>query len=136
MAIKQTTSMASIQYYLEKRIKENNDLVIKRLSRIGEMYIREARTKGSYTDQTENQRNSIGYVIADNGNVVQSSGFEKGGPEGRKLAYQLANNEQGTAALILVAGTNYASYVAAKGYDVLDSAELITPRLMKQLGFK
>jgi hypothetical protein len=40
----------------------------------------------------------------------------------------------------MATGMNYSSYVAAKGYNVIDSAEdmaeRLVPQLMRELGFK
>lgn len=137
MPIKQTTSMATIELYLKKLIEENNRKVLRYLSYVGESCTTQARTAGSYSDDTGNLRNSIGYVVASNGNVVLSAGFEVD-PQGAKAtASRKAIDLSGdTMALVVVAGMNYASYVAAKGYDVLDSAEILAPRLIKQLGLK
>lgn len=41
--------------------------IINRLQRIGEEFVRNAREKGTYQDQTGNLRNSIGYVILKDG---------------------------------------------------------------------
>lgn len=71
----------------------------------------------------------------------QSGNGQQGSAEGRQLAEELALKvKQGRIALIVVAGKEYASYVADTGKDVLDSAELFAdntaPRLLKRLGLK
>lgn len=137
MPIKRITSVSTTNKYLEKRIEENNRRLLQQLQYVGESCLIKARTDGSYTDQTGNLRNSIGYVIADNRSIVSTAGFSQNGEDGKKTATQKAVDTKGDNMVLVVAsGMNYASYVAAKGYDVLDSAELIVPRLMKQLGFK
>ena len=83
-----------------------------------------------FMDRTANLRNSVGYVVVLDGFIEESGGFnlrsggEEGAREGRRFAESLAAQYPTGAALIVVAGMEYASYVSAKGYDVLDSARL------------
>lgn len=116
---------------------------------IGEECVRIAREQGTYGDVTGNLRNSIGYVLMRNGDII-SQNFEervaskvvsaangKGILEGQELAAELAKQVGKGYALIVVAGMHYAYYVETKGYDVLDSAERNAqqrvPILVKQL---
>lgn len=112
---------------------------------VGESCVREARLRANFRDQTGNLRSSIGYVLVLNGKVVSQSDFAsvKGGGQGaevgEKFAKRLAtsNLKNTGVTLIVVAGMNYASHVSARGYDVLDSAELlakkIVPKMLNQL---
>ena len=66
------------------------------------------------------------------------AGFEPGGAQegaevGKQYAQELAANHPTGYALIVVAGMNYAEYVSAKGYDVLDTAELKARELLEKL---
>ena len=36
-----------------------------------------ARIQGNYSDQTGNLRSSVGFIVADDGEIVQISGFDK-----------------------------------------------------------
>ena len=100
---------------------------------------------GSYLDRTHNLRSSTGYVIVKDGKIVKMGDFTpiKGGNEGAQggaaFARQLVKAFPSGIVLIVVAGMNYAAHVSARGYNVLDSAELLAeqlvPSLMKQLGF-
>ena len=114
--------------------------LIRKLMSVGERCINEARTRGSYKDHTGHLRSSVGYVIIENGEIIQLAGFEpvsgakEGAEKGKNFARSLASNYPEGIALVLVAGMDYAEYVAAKGYDVLDSAGLLGESLVKKLG--
>lgn len=119
------------------------------LQYIGEECVRQARENGNYIDHTGNLRNSIGYVLLYNGDIV-STNFEErvqskvinkangvGVLEGRKLAETLAKDFTKGYALIIVAGMNYAYYVETLNKDVLDGAERyairVVPKMIKSL---
>ena len=110
---------------------------VRALKNIGEECVSEAVERGNYTDRTGNLRSSIGFVVADDGTVVEEGGFYNlGGSEGpsigRERAYALAADSTDLS-LILVAGMDYARYVADKGFNVLDSAEILARQLVSQL---
>lgn len=110
---------------------------VRALKAVGEECVDEAVTNGNYTDRTGNLRSSIGYVVSLDGEVVEEGGFRNlGGAEGpgigRAKAYDLALGTQGLA-LILVAGMEYAQYVADKGFNVLDSASILARQLLSRL---
>lgn len=123
--------------------------IVTTMQYIGEECVRIAREQGSYKDRTGNLRNSIGYVLLRNGDIVQKNfesriaskvadaANEKGALEGEALAKELSRKFTKGYALIVVAGMHYAYYVETRGYDVLDSAERNArqrvPYLMKQL---
>jgi hypothetical protein len=147
MGIKQLTPMAEVDAYLEENIDRIEFFTINKLSYVGEQCLISARTTNSYTDRTGNLRSSTGYVIVKNGKIVTQTIYEAsagtdrrtGVAEGEKFLRQIVREFPQGIALIVVAGMNYAGYVSGKGYDVLDSAELLAerlvPQLMKQLGF-
>lgn len=119
------------------------------LQYIGEECVAIAREQGTYNDRTGNLRNSIGYVLMRNGDIINQNFEEKvaskvvdaangkGILEGQALAQELAKRFSNGYALIVVAGMHYAYYVETRGYDVLDSAERNAmqrvPVLVKQL---
>ena len=113
--------------------------IVRKLCYIGEMCVNKARTYGSYTDHSGNLRSSVGYVVVANGQIRQLAGFDaingakEGVLKGEEYARKCASEHPTDYALIIVAGMDYAEYVAAKGYDVLDSAELEAEKLIKQL---
>lgn len=145
MGAKQITPMSEVEAYLDEQIERIEQRIIYNLSYVGEQCLTEARSTNSYKDQTGNLRSSIGYIIVKDGKVIRQSDFavvrkgSEGKSEGEKFARSLASKFPDGIVLIVVAGMNYASYVSAKGYNVLDSAELLADRLvpsiLKQLGF-
>ena len=146
MPIKRLTPTAEIDRYIAGRVEAIKKALVYNLCAVGEQVLNTARLTNSYKDQTGNLRSSIGYVVAVDGEIVQMSSFDivKEGGEGAKggkaYAIQLVKDFPQGIVLIVVAGMNYASYVSAKGYDVLDSSELLAdklvPQMLQQLGFK
>ena len=163
MGMRQTTPQGRITAYIDKQVAKYEKLLLNNLHYVGEQCVKAARDLPSpkflnrsrqeipphqphYIDWTGNLRNSIGYVIVRGGNVVSLGGFKsakgggEGAAEGKAYAEQLAAKFPQGIALIVVAGMNYAAYVSAKGYDVLDTAELLAeklvPQMMKQLSGK
>ena len=146
MGIRQVTTEAEINGYIGSNLEIWRKLIIKNFAYVGEQVLNTARSTDSYKDQTGNLRSSLGYIIVEDGQVVQISSFEtvKQGHEGSKAgaeyAKQLAREYPTGIVLIVVAGMNYAAYVSANGYDVHDSAELLAdrlvPKMLKQLGLK
>lgn len=116
---------------------------------IGEECVRIAREQGTYNDITGNLRNSIGYVLVRNGDIICKNFEErvaskvidaangKGILQGQALAEELAKRFTKGYALIVVAGMHYAHYVESLNKDVLDSAERYAlqrvPKLMQML---
>lgn len=150
MPIELKTPKDEVQSYLTRRVERMTQALIFNLRVIGEKVVNRGRItaeKGrDFTDQTGNLRSSIGYVITLDGRVVQESSFEvvkdgaAGAEEGRTFAYKLAQQYPTGICLIVVAGKSYAKYVAARGYDVIDSSEILArqliPQMLKQLGIK
>lgn len=108
------------------------------LTVLGERVVKYAREHGNYTDQTSNLRNSIGYIVIQSNKVVHDSFVGQTPPRNdpqsqadaemahqRGLAY--ANQVGATLGgyktyLVWVAGMEYARYVEAKGYDVIQGS--------------
>ncbi len=137
--------MSEVSAYLEEQIQRIEQQILYNLSYVGECCLNEARSTNSYKDRSGNLRSSIGYTIVKNGKVVKVSNFspvmngQQGTHDGAAFARELVKEFPSGIVLIVVAGMNYAAYVSAKGYNVLDSAELLAeqlvPSIMKQLGF-
>ena len=93
----------------------------------------------NYIDDTGNLRSSIGYVLVEDGKIISESAFEsvgngaEGSATGRAFAESLVATHPNDIALILVAGMDYAGYVTANGYDVIDSATLLAEQLINDL---
>jgi hypothetical protein len=146
MPIKRLTPDSAIDGYLADLVDQRTQLVIHNLCRVGEKCVNEARKSGGYRDRTGNLRSSTGYVVVADGNVIQMSSFKKvkkgkqGSSDGEAFARQLISEFPKGICLIVVAGMNYASYVSARGYNVLDSSELLAerlvPEMLKKLGFE
>lgn len=135
---------------LLEQVQEQADteigLLVRELQYIGEQVVAEARTGAKtmgkdYLQQTGNLRSSIGYVITLDGKVVTESSFHpqpgsesgaEGADEGREYAHKVAGDLPGLA-IVVVAGMKYATHVHHKGYDVLDSAELLARQLLDDL---
>lgn len=116
---------------------------------IGEECVRIAREQGTYNDITGNLRNSVGYVLVRNGDIICKNFEErvaskvvdaangKGILQGQALAEELAKRFTKGYALIVVAGMHYAHYVESLNKNVLDSAERYAqqrvPKLMQML---
>lgn len=146
MPIRQITPKSKIDAYIEARMNRLKRAIIYNLCVVGEKVRDEALDNGSYTDRTKNLRSSVGYVVVVDGQVYKMSAFGKpdGNNDGRSTGMSYARSLAGKfpkgIVLIVVAGMRYASYVSAKGYNVLDSSELLAdqlvPKMLKQLGFK
>lgn len=146
MPIKRLTPPAEIDRLIEAEVERLKTALVYNLCAIGEQVLNAARLTNSYKDQTGNLRSSIGYVVSVDGEIVQMSSFDvvkeggDGAKGGKAYATQLVADFPQGIVLIVVAGMNYASYVSAKGYDVLDSSELLAdklvPQMLGQLGFK
>lgn len=156
MPIKQITPKGRASEALAEYMQRLSIVVMRRLQYLGEQCITEARKNHSYKDQTGNLTSSIGYVIAVNGRVVSRSSFEavtvtrtvkkhgkmititstgtEGAKQGEAFAREVARQFPHDVVLIVVAGRKYAKYVAARGYNVLDSAEQLARRMILQLG--
>lgn len=139
MPIKQLTPMQEIDDYIEQQMKRITDALVYNLKYVGEQCLNAARQSQAYRDQTGNLRSSVGYVLAMDGKIIEQSTFEvvKNGAAGARSGIQYAKEvvrqfPEGIV-LVVVAGMNYASHVSAKGYDVLDSSELLAEKLVTQM---
>ena len=139
MPIRNVTPKGSVNNALAQYMERVRRVLIRNLAYIGEQVVNEGRTRANFIDRTGNLRSSIGYVIVEDGKIVSESSFEpvKGGEEGarkgRAFAESLAKKHNKDLVLIVVAGENYARYVANKGYDVIDSAELLAQKLVPEM---
>ena len=141
MSLKRITPLSSDGIFLARYIKRIETMTIRHLCYIGEVCINIGRSTNSYKDQTGNLRNSIGYVVINDGKIVtkatthenRNNGGKNGTKEGEEFIDKLIAKHSRGVCLIVVAGMNYASYVSASGRDVLDSAELEAERLIEQL---
>lgn len=145
MPITQVTPTQQINAYIEEQALRMMQKLIYNLKYVGEKCLNKARQSKAYKDQTGNLRSSLGYVLAIDGKIVTQSTFHlvRHGVEGLSnrstYAKEVIRQYPTGIVLVVVAGMSYASYVAAKKGDVLDSAELLAeklvPKMLKKLGF-
>lgn len=119
-------------------IEEYNRKAVDFLRVLGEKVVKYAREDKSvarhYTDRTGNLRNSIGYVVVQDGRIVAesfegntpaSAGYESGDGKaiGSAYAAEVAQTlSKSKTYLVWVAGMEYARYVEAKGFDVIQGS--------------
>lgn len=127
---------------VERKIERINRKIKRSLQYAGEVGVNIARDPqhaGTFTDRTGNLRSSIGSVVIEEKQNASFNGFGavgeegKSGAEGKQYAREVISEVHQPHALAVVAGKEYASYVAAKGYDVLDRAEIESRRTFEQL---
>lgn len=137
MAIKKRYNDNEIFDFLNAKIELEILKMAQMLSYVGNECVNIARQNHKYTDRTGNLTSSIGYCILRDGISIEESMFDavkngyKGSAKGRSFMNDLVNKHTDGIALIVVAGMEYATYVNAKGLDVLDSAELKAKELIK-----
>ncbi len=113
---------------------------IEALQYVGEEFVNRARDLRTYQDDTGNLRASIGYIILDNGKVVDANFKKADGDDGETgvlFGYEKAEevallNPLGLV-LIGVAGMNYAAAVESKGYDVITGPAEECVKLLKEV---
>lgn len=140
MAIKPMFTKNDVRERFDNFLKEVEKAQIEALERLGEECVTHAReipAEVGFTDRTGNLRSSMGYVIFKNGvairsNYVQVLEGSEGVKAGQQLAEQVGSGTKGIV-LVVTAGMNYATYVEAKGRDVLASAELLAQRKLPKI---
>lgn len=139
-----TTSKQKIQAYVMQSIERKKKDAVTWLAYVGEQCINDARLNHTYITRTGNLQSSTGYVIVDDGEIVAISSFPadkgqgdgsgvEGSKTGKAYAESLAKINSSGLVLIVVAGMKYARYVADKGYNVLDSAQILAEKLIPKL---
>lgn len=135
MAIKPQFTKNDIRKRFDAFLEEVEKAQIEALEKLGEecvIHAREIPAEVGFKDQTGNLRSSMGYVIFKNGTAIRSNYVQvlegnEGMKAGQQLAEQVGSRTKGIV-LVVTAGMNYATYVEAKGRDVLASAELLAQR--------
>lgn len=136
MSLEVVTPRDAFEQYVEDKVAAFTEFLTRQLCYMGEAALKAAREKGSlknYKDDSGNLRNSTGYVIAVDGQITARAGFDTKHKDGADFAEQLARTTEGKAVLVVCAGMSYATYVSARGYDVLDSAELEAQRIANEI---
>lgn len=127
---------ADFQKEIDAFLQRVEKVTINELMQVGLEFVQDARLKtkaqGGFDDQTGNLRSSIGFILMHDGNIVHrdfelsDGGTEKaeGLSTGIKAAEEIAGAYPKGWAIITVAGMEYASWVEAKGYDVITGSTL------------
>lgn len=123
--------IAGLDKFLDDIEKEAINLKRKyelKLVRIGEMYIIESRSRGSYTDRTTNLRNANSYAVYRDG-ILMYGNF--GRPETQTF---FESNKYGIGLELIVGnGMEYASFVEGKNFNVCSSGFLKVESEVKKL---
>jgi hypothetical protein len=137
MALKSNFNEAKSMKDIEKQAETLYQKIIDAFIYAAEEFIINARGQaqshaaGQYEDVTANLRNSIGYYLFHNGEMIigkEPGTFAGKVTEGRLPASEIASMNKQTIQefvkptgfqMILIAGMNYASYVESKGYNVI-----------------
>ena len=120
MALKSNFNEVKFSADVKKQTDKLDQKIINAFIYDAEQFIINARGQmqdhamGTYKDQTTNLRNSIGYFIFHNGELVH----EKNEIMTNKPLIEGLVKPTGFQ-LILIAGMNYASWVESKGYNVI-----------------
>jgi len=146
--IKPNFTQADIQKYFDDAEERIEAAILHQLRYVAVGFVANARKNGMYQDQTGNLRNSVGYIILKNGQIVDGNftgdnnivtpkkkrtvngksvvnrqyglGDAKSSAEtGKEVAASIAAQYPTGYALICVAGMHYAAAVESKGYDVI-----------------
>ena len=119
--LKPMFSLGAIKNYMQDQIDEIANKSIQALQYEGELFVTRARQSGNYTDRTGNLRASIGYIILQDGKIVDQNfeGKNEGVAKARKTANEVALDYPKGMVLIGVAGMGYAAAVESRGFDVI-----------------
>lgn len=130
---------------LDELQEKIDDTFFEKLVEIGRDAIRVAyNARGAdgypkkYQNHTWNLRNAPGFCVVRNGKIIALEVYDKDNrPEAvQKTTYYLKFHEKKEDGLYLADGMEYASFVASKGYDVLESARLYAQRMINKKLYK
>lgn len=131
---------AEITAYLQEQQARIARVILLRLQRIGEEFVKNARENGTYQDRTGNLRSSIGYVVLQDGVQIRQNfqrfpgkegkgkGKSKGVQQAKEVIDEVKKNFPKGFVLIGVAGMDYAAAVESRGYDVLTASSITAER--------
>ena len=126
-------SQGSIDRRIDRFKVSIEQRIIWTLAMVGERFVNDARSTRTYHDQTGNLRSSIGYIIAQDGNIIQENieGKAEGKAQAKKIADEVLRENSKGFILICVAGMEYAAPVESKGYDVITGSVPAAKALLK-----
>lgn len=138
MAIKAKFTMDDVRKRCDAFLADLEKKQIRMLFILGEQCVMHAKglpPDVGFQDQTGNLRSSIGYTVFKDG-VAIINGHEgvssEGASAGQELADRVGQQTKGIV-LVVTAGMYYATYVEAKGRDVLASAEILAQRELPRM---
>lgn len=142
MSMQTLFSEKDVSNWFDMFQEKADEKLYKTLQYAGEYFVKIARDSGKYIDHTGNLRSSIGYVIVNDGEIVEDN-FQlsaKGGSDkqagkdiAEKLAQLVAKTHNEGLVLIGVAGMEYACYVEAmEGKDVVSGAYIQTEEFLRE----
>ena len=135
-------SMAQVESFIGRFTEEAEDKMLETLKYTGEYFVKLARENGAYNDVTGNLRSSIGYVVIQDGDIIQGNfentgsgpDGEKGVREAKRLAQELALTHNKGLVLIGLAGMDYALKVEqVHGKDVIASSQAAAEQMLKTI---
>lgn len=146
MAIKANFTKDDVRARFDAFLDEIQRKQIDRLKQLGEMCLVEARNNKGYMMQTGALLSSTGYQVFVDGVAIhsqfeaasgaQSDAAAQGIKAGQTIADTIGKGTKGVC-LVVVAGMNYATYVEARGKNVLTSAKNLAerelPRMLEKL---
>jgi len=122
MALKSKFNESRVTQDIQRQTDTLYEKILNSFIIAGEEFVTNARGQmqdhamGQYKDQTTKLRNSIGYFVYHNGELIKENLV--GNAVANKQAIQDIINPKGFQ-LIGIAGMNYASHVESKGYNVI-----------------
>lgn len=124
--IERLTSETAIRGTLNAFAQSVRRNVARKLAYAGEAAITAQKNAYSYTQRTGNLLSSTAYAVLE-GRVqqVQTAGTQSEGTAAAKRLIGVQPKSNNKISLILVAGMNYAAFVSARGYNVLDTARQV-----------
>lgn len=121
------TGLDELKNIIQSNIKES-------LIEAGESAVEYARQNGEYMNHTFDLRNAPGYGVVMDGELKEKGVHADGEHSDAKAKTETTINNAifpGTG-LIVADGMPYASYVEAKGYDVVGGAALEADRILNE----
>jgi hypothetical protein len=125
MGIKPTFSQQDILQAFKLKAQRMDAAIVSRFVFVGETFVRNARSKGNYTDQTGNLRSAISYIVFKDG-IKRSPGAIS--DLSKNLIAELRSKYMKGYVLIVCTGMDYAAAVESKGKDVLTGSSKIAKK--------
>ena len=144
ISIKADFNMADIEKQINNATQAWFNNLLETFRTKGREFTKRAREQtksdGGFGNITWNLRGSIGYILLNDGVVIESyfpplPDGELGRVTGDAYAREIAagNGFDNGIVLILVAGMDYATYVQNRGIDVLDTESLVFEAELKRI---